>query len=373
MKKTTIILILSLLTLGLAVVYMEHLGHKMAEEESQRVAIWAEATERFIQAGEEEDVDFYSTIMERNTSIPVYMIDSMGNILLSRNVTKPAKDIKQLHGPIEVRISDDNIQYIYYDDSFLLTELRFLPWVVIAIIFVVLIVTSLFIYSQQKSEQNRVWAGLSKETAHQLGTPISSLNGWIELLQSNYPNDTMIPEIKKDIVRLHTIADRFSKVGSEPELKDENLNEVIRTTTTYMATRFGKRVNINHPIPSSQDAYHCQLCSPLFSWVLENLLRNAVDASATQIQVLLTDEGERFQIDITDNGRGIPGKIQSQIFSPGFTTKQRGWGLGLSLAKRIIEQYHHGELMLLTSTSENPAQPDSKHGTTFRILLRKSK
>lgn len=381
MRKNTIFVTILLLIVISSALYMHHLARQMAEEESERVSIWAEAQERFIMADDDEDIDFYTTIIERNNSIPVYMTDSAGNILLSRNVTHPVSEVRRLHGPIQVRIADDLTQYIWYDDSNLLTQLRYFPWVLSALVFVFVIAVVIVLYTSQRAEQNHLWVGLSKETAHQLGTPISSLNAWIELLTTTYPQDTMIPEMRKDIDRLHVIADRFSKVGSEPELKPENLDAIVQTSASYMQTRLGKRIHISYPEPSTMNPepstlnhtpYTTLLSAPLFSWVLENIIKNAVDAGATEIGITLSDEGEKYQIEITDNGKGIPSAKQSHIFDPGFTTKQRGWGLGLSLARRIVEQYHHGRLTLVSSTLLNTENPDQPHGTTFRILLNKA-
>lgn len=364
MKRSTPILALCLLALIAIVIYMSHLSREMAQEEAQRVAIWAEATERMIQAGEDEDIDFYATIMENNTSIPVYMVDSAGNILISRNVTHPVSDPRTLEGPIEVLIptdSEDIVQYIYYDESNLLVQLRYLPYVLAVLILVFVTIAIVLIITQLRSEQDRVWVGLSKETAHQLGTPISSLNGWQELLEMRYPDDTMIPEMRKDITRLATIADRFGKIGSRPELRNEDIDAVLSSSVQYMQTRLGSKITLNFtPLSSSASPVCIPLSAPLFGWVIENLIRNAVDAGATNIQLLLTDEGEHLQLDVTDNGHGISGRNPSRVFRPGYTTKRRGWGLGLSLAKRIIEEYHRGKLLLhLTS-------PD---GTTFRLYL----
>lgn len=366
MRRNTLLTILLLAIVLLSSIYLRHLARQMEHEESQRVAIWAEATERFILAEEDEDIDFYTSIIEQNTSIPVYMTDTVGNILLSRNVKRQARDVTSLHGPILVNINDQITQYIYYDDSNLLTQLKYFPWVLAALILVFFITIAIVLHTAQQAEKNYLWAGLSKETAHQLGTPISSLNAWSELLSANYPNDEMIPEMKKDIDRLHVIADRFSKIGSMPELKEENLDTVIQNSVSYFRTRLGKRIHIEYNASTSSLV---QLSAPLFSWVLENLMKNAVDAGATDINITLTEEGESYQIDIHDNGKGISGTHINRVFEAGYTTKQRGWGLGLSLAKRIVERYHHGKLFILSTTQQDAEHPNSPHGTTFRILI----
>lgn len=363
----TTILVLSLLTIGVSVTYMTRLSRKVADEEQQRIAIWAEATQRLIQAEDNEDIDFYSSIIAGNTSIPVYMVDSDGRVILTRNVTRPVDDPTQLHGPIEMEIQDGEnriVQYIYYDDSVLIWNLRYFPYMVFILIAVFVAIGIALILSQNKAEQNYVWVGLSKETAHQLGTPISSLNGWQALLESKYPEDSMLPEMRKDIERLHMIADRFSKVGSAPELREQDLGEQIEQTVRYMQTRVGRRTELTYRCEAERAM--AAISAPLFSWVLENLIKNAVDAGATEIGVSLTEQDGAYCIDVADNGKGIAGN-PSRIFQPGYTTKKRGWGLGLSLAKRIVEEYHHGRLFVLSTQVANDSQTET--GTTLRIKI----
>lgn len=358
-----LVLVLSLLIVVAGSVYMSHLASRMAEEEQHRINIWAEATEQLILADENTDIDFYTSIIEANTSIPVYMLDADGNILLTRNVKHPSDNPTSLHGPITVHISDEIVQYIYYDDSNLLFQLRYFPYVQFSFLFIFILVAIITLYTLQRSEQDKVWVGLSKETAHQLGTPISSLNAWQELLENTYPDDALIPQMRQDIERLHVVAERFSKVGSVPELRLENLAETTDRSVRYMRTRFGARVQVDF----EREDWEAEvlLSAPLFSWVLENLMKNAVDAGATEIVLTLTDEGELYQLDVADNGKGIPGRRPNRVFEPGYTTKQRGWGLGLSLSKRIVEDYHRGQLLL--------HRTEPGRGTTFRILLKKPK
>lgn len=331
----------------------------MELEERKRMAVWAEATEAFIAAGPEENIDFYTEIIEDNTTIPVYMLDTGGRVLMTRNVEHPAIDPTQLHGPIPVRIEGSVEQYIYYDDSLLLLQLRYFPYVQLALVVIFVLIAIMLVYTVQHAMQNKVWVGLSKETAHQLGTPISSLNAWQELLEARYPEDEMIPEMRVDVERLRMVAERFSKIGSVPELKMEALDDVVETTVRYMQQRVGRRVMLTcSTVPAT-----VMLNAPLFSWVLENLIKNAADASATNIMLHLTEEGEMFQLDVTDNGKGIDLHRPNRVFEPGYTTKKRGWGLGLSLAKRIVEDYHKGHLVL--------QQTLVGEGSTFRILLKK--
>ncbi|MCQ2347772.1 MAG: ATP-binding protein [Paludibacteraceae bacterium] len=355
--------LVALLIVIASVLYTNHLAKQFTIEEQQRVEMWAEATRRLIQANETEDLSFYLSIIEQNTTIPVYIVTQDGTILESRNVKHPADDPRTLNGPIELRISDDNIQYIYYDESTILTRLKFFPYIECAIIFLFILVAIVTLITAQRSEQDRVWAGLSKETAHQLGTPISSLNAWQELLQSRYPNDELIPEMQQDLERLNVIAERFSKVGSAPVLTDTNLSDVIEQTVRYMRTRVSNKVTI--------DIVHCasstvNLNAPLFSWVLENLIKNAIDAMSGSGTITLTcsHENGTILLDITDTGRGIDRSSFRTIFQPGYTSKKRGWGLGLSLSKRIIEDYHGGKIFVKSS--------EPGVGTTFRIVLKEA-
>lgn len=362
-RLALIVFFVSLIVVVASVSYIGYLSEKLETEETKKMAIWAEATQLFILADEDTDIDFYTTIIEENTTIPVYMTDDEGKIILSRNADESRTDVEGLHGPIEVKISDDIRQYIYYDDSTLLRQLHYFPYIQLTLILIFLIVGITALVMGARGEQNRVWVGLSKETAHQLGTPISSLNAWIDLLQSTYPNDNMIPQMKRDVDRLHVIADRFSKVGSAPELTPQRIMPILSETIDYMRTRISKHVSIT----MIGDAKNMILISaPLFVWVIENLIRNAVDAmdGSGNITILVSEDVSFVYIDVTDTGRGMSRKEKSRAFLPGFTTKKRGWGLGLSLSKRIIEDYHRGKLFIKSS--------ELGTGTTFRIILKQS-
>ena len=380
-NRIQIPLILSLLLLFVfaSVLYTNNLSRQLAQEEQGRVELWADATQKLIKAGPDEDIDFYTTIIERNTTIPVYMLDSAGNVLYMRNVKKPVKDPTTLNGPIEIRFTDFDgtqvLQYIYYDQSMLLTQLRYVPYAQFAVIIIFVLLAVFSVVAAQRNEQNRVWVGLSKETAHQLGTPISSLNAWQDLLEAKYKDDELIPQMRLDITRLQTIADRFSKVGSEPDLTPMPIIPVIKDAMSYMRTRVSNKVNIhfsvgqlNHitPGPVADDSITVMLNKPLFEWVIENLIKNAVDAisGSGEIEFVLYEREHSILLDVTDTGKGIDRRTQRRIFQPGFTTKQRGWGLGLSLAKRIIEDYHRGKLFLKASQVGK--------GSTFRIILEKA-
>ncbi len=380
-NRIQIPLILSLLLLFVvvSVLYINNLSRQFAQEEQERMELWANATQKLIKAEPDEDIDFYTTIIERNTTIPVYMLDSAGNVLYMRNVKKPVKDPTTLYGPIEIRFKDLDgtqvLQYIYYDQSMLLTQLRYVPYAQFAVIIIFVLLAVFSIITTQRNEQNRVWVGLSKETAHQLGTPISSLNAWQDLLEAKYKDDDLIPQMRLDIVRLQTIADRFSKVGSEPDLTPMPIIPVIKDAMSYMRTRASNKVNINFSVgqlnhitskPIADDSIIVMLNKPLFEWVIENLIKNAIDAmdGAGEIDFVLYEREHNIFLDVNDTGKGIDRRTQRRIFQPGFTTKQRGWGLGLSLAKRIIEDYHRGKLFLKASQMGK--------GSTFRIILEKA-
>ena len=360
-----------LLIVATSVLYTNNLARQLAEEEQQRIQIWAQATERLILAEPDEDIDFYSTIIERNTTIPVYITDSANNVLHSRNVRKPVSDPHTLNGPIEIRFTDldgsEVIQYIYYDESTLLHQLRYVPYAQFAVIFIFIMLGVFAMLSAQRNAQNRVWVGLSKETAHQLGTPISSLNAWQTLLEARYKDDEYIPQMRADIDRLQVIADRFSKVGSMPELEQEPLVPVVKNEMAYMRARVSNKVSIDFVATADWEKIDVMLNRPLFEWVIENLIKNAIDAmnGSGSITIALFEKENTVWLDVVDTGKGMDRRTQRHIFDTGFTTKSRGWGLGLPLAKRIIEDYHGGKLFLKRS--------EVGVGSTFRIILNKCK
>lgn len=364
---TIIILAVSLLVVTASVLFTNYLARQLAAEEQRIMTIWAGATEQFISADENTDIDFVTSIIEDNTTIPVYMTDSVGTIILSRNADPKRTSVEGLHGPIEVRVTDEILQYIYYDDSMLLYQLRFFPYIQFTLIFIFVLIGVYLLYTTQRSEQNRVWAGLSRETAHQLGTPISSLNAWVELLRAIYPEDTYVPQMQRDIDRLQTIAERFSKIGSIPTLETTALVPVIEDTLEYMRARTSEKVRYSLLLPEDGRQPEAQLCRPLFAWVVENLIKNAVDAmdGVGSITIRLSMHGREIYVDVSDTGHGISRRDINRIFRPGFTTKKRGWGLGLSLSKRIVEDYHRGKLFV--------QQSELGVGTTFRIVLKETK
>ena len=393
LRLRSVLLLIALLIVGGSFLFTNELARRLAQEEHKRMEIWAEATQRFIVAEEGTDIDFVSQIIEDNTTIPVYVTDSAGKFLFSRNVREPKQHVAEFYArriavlretqtPIEVRIADDVVQYIYYDESLLLRQLHYFPYIQFSVIFLFVLIAIFALYTAQQSEQNRVWIGLTKETAHQLGTPLSSLAAWSQLLHEQYPEDALLPEMDKDIERLQRVAERFSKVGSEPELTMTDLIPVVEETLDYMRTRTSAKIsyrftcdNIAIGEMATPPRVMVMLNKTLFEWVIENLCKNAIDAMSGQsrngqtdgiqgvISVNIEPTDNKVYIDVTDTGKGMDRKQLRKIFSPGYTTKKRGWGLGLSLAKRIVEQYHKGHIFVKQSV---PGE-----GTTFRIGLRK--
>lgn len=372
-----IILVFALLFVGTSVWFTQRLSRQFAEIEKQRMEVWAEATRQLVIADENTDISLYSSIIEANTTIPVYMTDADFHVILTRNVPEPKKDaeafyqdkiehLRESQTPIEVHVSPGVTQYIFYEESSILRQLRFFPWVQMLVVlsFIALLVT--YIITSYRNEQNRVWVGLTKETAHQLGTPISSLNGWLELLRTRYPEDDLLPDVATDINRLQLVAERFSRIGSAPTLQPTDLRQVVEQTYAYMRTRISNKVEMELKIdlPAESGAAIVQADAPLMAWVVENLIKNAVDAMNGRgwIGLHLLREGETVILDVTDTGKGIERKRYTQVFRPGYTTKSRGWGLGLSLCKRIVEEYHRGKIFVHQSVVGK--------GTTFRVVLR---
>lgn len=354
----------------------------LSQQERQRMQIWADATREIVAPSNPEsgaDIDFLLKIIQSNTTIPVVLTDSEGNILQHRNFSLPSasadtgapseadeaylrEKIRKLSSSpnvISIDMGDSTVQYLYYEDSTLLKRLQFYPYAVIAVMIAFILVVYFAMLSTRRAEQNKVWVGLSKETAHQLGTPISSLMAWMELLPDLGVDNATVEEMNKDVMRLSTIASRFSKIGSVPKLEDSDLNEIVADAVGYMKLRISSKVKISFlPGPDSR----VQLSVPLFEWVMENLIKNAVDAMEGNgaIAVSTGREGQLAWVEVSDTGKGIPRKKFKTVFNPGYTTKKRGWGLGLALGRRIINDYHKGSLYVKDSS---PA------GTVFRISL----
>lgn len=360
-----------------------HIVEQFEQEEQKKIELWAEATRQFILAGENENIDLLLQVMEGNTTIPVYMVDTNYNLLLSRNVQEPKRNVERFYTkkinelratqePIEVRISDNVMQYIYYEQSSTLQWLSYFPYIQLVVMLALAALAAIALLMVQRSEKNSLWVGLSKETAHQLGTPISSLNAWNELLKATYPNDPLLPQMDEDIHRLQMIAERFSKIGSQPTLEEREVLPIVQSAIDYMRARTSNKIEYKLAIGDGQlaigDRARAMLCAPLFEWVIENLCKNAIDAMDGKGSITIevkTGNGkgkaENLYIDIADTGKGIDRRNFKRIFQPGYTSKKRGWGLGLSLGKRIIEDYHRGELFV--------KQSQLGVGTTFRIVL----
>jgi signal transduction histidine kinase len=371
----TFILTILLVIVVLSVSFTTRLANKFAEEEYRKIELWAEATRQLIMADENDNIDLILSVMEGNTTIPVYMVDSAHQLLLSRNVREPKynkeefykqkiSDLRLSQEPIVVQVNEEVTQYIYYEDSILLRRLYWFPYVQLAVIIAFIAIAVIALIMAQRSEQNSLWVGLSKETAHQLGTPISSLNAWNELLKATYPNDALLPQMDEDIRRLQMIAERFSKIGSQPTLDQQALLPIVQSAMEYMRVRTSNK--LTYTLYADTD---CQVmvCKPLFEWVIENLCKNAIDSmeGKGEITLSLTKHENKVHLDITDTGKGIDRRHFKTIFKPGYTSKKRGWGLGLSLAKRIIEDYHRGKLFV--------KQSQIGVGSTFRITLEQAK
>ena len=354
----------------------------LQKEEQKKIELWAEATRQFILAGEDENIDLLLQVIEGNTTIPVYMVDTAYNLLLSRNVREPKRHVEAFYvekinelratqEPIEVRISNSVMQYIYYEQSSTLRWLAYFPYIQLLVMLALAGLAAIALLMVQRSEKNSLWVGLSKETAHQLGTPISSLNAWNELLKATYPNDPLLPQMDEDIRRLQMIAERFSKIGSQPTLEQHEVLPVVQSAMDYMRARTSNKIEYRllgeEAIRLSGKEAKAMLCVPLFEWVIENICKNAIDSMEGKgaITINIQHADNKLYIDITDTGKGIDRRNFKRIFQPGYTSKKRGWGLGLSLGKRIIENYHRGKLFV--------KQSQLGVGTTFRIVLEQSK
>lgn len=390
-----IFLIIAVIAIIAVMLISNNLVKALAQQERERMNIWAQATQRLAQADIDSDFEFLLAIIEQNNSIPVLVADENFNILEYRNFNLPDKGdssrpgyeqlsqrnrkylLSRLKTPggdtplkemaarnnhfIEVELLDNSAQYIYYEDSILLKRLSWHPYIQLAVMLTLVIIIYFAVIFTKRAEQNRVWVGLSKETAHQLGTPISSLMAWNQYLELTGGDKEVTSEIDKDVKRLSVIADRFSKIGSVPELNLEYLNDVVSQSLDYMKNRISGKVSITMHL--SEDDHGVKLSRPLFEWVMENLTKNAVDAmdGEGKIDIFTGIDRNNLFIEVKDTGKGIARKNFKNVFNPGFTTKKRGWGLGLTLTKRIIEEYHGGKIFVKSS--------EPGKGTTFRIEL----
>lgn len=358
-----------------SLVVSHYLVKDLSREERNKIKIWAEATKEVVEGSENTNMHLIIQILESNTTIPVILYDEKDNIYTCVNIELPeeneqqaflkkkADSFRRKNEAILIDMGDDMKQYVFYDDSYTLKRLQLYPYIQLGVLAIFIIISFLALFSTMRREQDRVWVGLSKETAHQLGTPISSLLAWIEYLRLKNADAATLSDMEKDVTRLQMITDRFSKIGSSPVLERKDFSDLVRQSISYLEKRMSKKVIFEVNIPDTP--LYANVSEALFSWVLENLTKNAVDAMGGQgkITYTLIDKGQGIWLDIQDTGRGLPKSKFRTIFNPGYTTKSRGWGLGLSLTKRIIESYHKGKIYVKSS--------EQNVGTTFRIELDK--
>lgn len=380
-RQVKILLVVTAIVIAIVSLVVSHcLVRDMSKEEEKNMKVWAEALHTLNEADENTDISLVYSVIQSNNTIPLVVLDKEMNVVDHRNVEIEGKteedSLRYLRGLgksyfrsghyIRIDIGGDgadDCQYVCYDESLILKRLAAYPYIQLGVVLIFVVIAILALLYSKRAEQNKVWVGLSKETAHQLGTPISSLMAWVEILKETYPDDELIPEMNRDVERLQRVADRFSKIGSLPEPVSASMNTVLRNVVEYMDRRTSKKVEIECECPSHE--VMVSMNASLFEWVIENLCKNAVDAMEGKGHIILTlDEDDRMVvIEVTDNGKGIKKKDVKNVFKPGFTTKSRGWGLGLSLAKRIVEEYHKGKIYVKSS--------EVGVGTTFRIELRK--
>ena len=373
-RQVKIILVVVAIIIAITSLLVSHfLVTDLSDEERNKMEVWARAMQTLQEADEMTDLALVLSVIQGNKTIPVIVLDSDEQVMDYRNVDIRDKDSvryvadygrRMYKAGHYIQIGDSiDYQLVCYDESTLLKRLSQYPYWQLGIVMIFVVVAIFALLSSKRAEQNKVWVGLSKETAHQLGTPISSLMAWVEILKENYPDDDLIPEMNKDVKRLELIAERFSKIGSLPEPVDASMNEVLAHVIDYMDRRTSKKVEIVSELPAENVVV--KMNASLFEWVIENLCKNAVDAMEGRGRIVLSlfDEGSKVAIEVTDNGKGIRKKDLKSVFTPGFTTKKRGWGLGLSLAKRIVEEYHKGRIYVKSS--------EVGVGTTFRIEMPK--
>ena len=375
-RQVKIILVIAAIIIAVVSLLVSHyLVRDLQREERAKMETWAEALQALNNADETTDLTLVLNVIQSNNTIPVVVMNAAGEVTDCRNIDTGDQDsadyvahygrrMYQAGDYIRIEYGDSaDYQLVCYDESVMLKRLTQWPYVQLGIVMIFVVVAIFALLSSKKAEQNKVWVGLSKETAHQLGTPISSLMAWVEILKENYPQDDLIPEMDKDVKRLERIAERFSKIGSLPEPVDASMNEVVAHVVDYMDRRTSKKVEMVCNLPDHEVVV--KMNASLFEWVIENLCKNAVDAmeGSGRIVLTLTEEPGRVAIEVADNGKGIRKKDLGNVFTPGFTTKKRGWGLGLSLAKRIVEEYHKGRIFV--------KQSEVGKGTTFRIELKK--
>lgn len=350
------------------------LVESLSYEEKKKIEIWAYATNQMVNISDDGNFSLAIKVMESNENIPIILADENDSILNYRNLNplneitdeylqKQLAIMKEQNEPIDIQVYEDYKQLLYYKDSILLTRLRYYPMFQLGLITLFMFIAYLAFSSARKAEQNQVWAGMAKETAHQLGTPLSSLLAWVELLKSKEETKDMVLEMEKDVARLETITDRFSKIGSQPTLEEVNIVQVVEDAIQYLKSRLPEKVSLE--LNYEKSTITIPVSVVLLNWVIENICKNAVDAMKGEglIQIQIQEQQNHIGIHINDSGQGIPVDLISSIFKPGVTSKKRGWGLGLSLSQRIIEQYHKGKIYVQSSVEGE--------GTTFGISLPK--
>lgn len=347
----------------------------LKQEEERKMEVWASAMGSLISAEENADVSLEQDILSGNGTIPVVLTDASGSIMQYNNIEldadadtlsvlmERAASMRRAGRVIPIPMGELGEQYACYDDSMILTKLAYYPYVQLAVVLLFFLICFVAILNSKRAEQNRVWVGLSKETAHQLGTPISSLMAWTEVLKEKYPGDELVPEMEHDVARLQRVAERFSKIGSKPDPEAMDVTAVVSGAVDYVRRRSPAKVEYSVAYP--KNPVLVRMNAPLIEWVMENLCKNAVDAmdGAGKITVTVAHDDDKVFIEVTDTGKGIAKSLRKRVFEPGYTTKKRGWGLGLSLAKRIVEEYHKGRIFVKNSAVGR--------GATFRIELKK--
>ncbi len=371
MRQVKIVLVVGAIAIAAASLLVSHkLVNDLKQEERSKMDLWAKAMKFINEAEDEAGLALALDFIKGNTTIPVVVTNADGSVADYRNISDSvhvreyAGRMRQAGDTIRIDLGEEDYQLVCYDESTLLKRLTQYPYWQLGIVMIFVVVAIFALLSSKRAEQNKVWVGLSKETAHQLGTPISSLMAWTEMLKESYPQDELIPEMEQDVKRLERIAERFSKIGSLPEPVDASMQEVLDHVIAYMDKRTSRKVSIRGHYPGHDVIV--KMNASLFEWVIENLCKNAVDAmegQAGKIDLWLLEEGDTVAVEVVDTGKGIRKKNMKNVFRPGFTTKKRGWGLGLSLAKRIVEEYHHGHIFV--------KQSEVGRGTTFRIELRR--
>lgn len=380
-RQVKILLVLAAIFIAIASLLISHsLIRDLAQQERSKMEVWAEAMRTLSEADDSADLSLVLKVLDENNTIPVVVLGKDGMVTEYRNVkisasnksdsvkyvNNVAQQMKAAGQVIRIPLANNHNDYIEvcYDESLMLRRIAIYPYIQLGVVMLFVVVAIFALLTSKRAEQNKVWVGLSKETAHQLGTPISSLMAWLAILKESYPNDKLLPELDKDVQRLQLVADRFSKIGSIPEPVPASMNEVLDHVVDYMDRRTSKKIQMIADLPDEDIII--KMNASLFEWVIENLCKNAVDAmggECGQIVLHLEQLDNKVVVEISDTGKGIKKKNIKNVFRPGFTTKQRGWGLGLSLAKRIVEDYHHGKIFVKSS--------ELGKGTTFRIELKK--